>query len=298
MDAFRLLIRAAVAFGGLVVTVVVAGCVSVPLPQLVPETAATTRVTTFNMRFVDHSAEDPHERGAAVADYLRETDADLILLQEMVTIDGYEIVRPDPLAAVLHDLLPAYGWIRPTGVALLSGSNPILYRRDRYLPLEQGVVWMSDHPDIPDSRSWGNDIPRYATWALFYDNAGPAHLFVVNVHLDHLSEYTNERAIDVIRGLLSRKADALPAVLGGDFNAVPGSSVRARLDYILVSALRWHEGPTHRSFPRLQIDGLYFSRDVSVIEVRIDETPLAKPVSSDHAAVIADVLLAVGGERR
>ena len=241
------------------------------------------------MRMVSVPDENPVERAAALADYIREHDPDLVLLQEVTAVREFEVIMPCPVAAKLMPSLPEYGWIRPTGVSRLSGSNPILYRLSRYQPMRQGVVWMSDHPDVPDSRSWGNNIPRYATWAVFYDNNGGEHLFVLNVHLDHLSQNTNVRAVDVLLETVEAEARSLPVVLGGDFNAPPFLATRTRLNDTLPSVLDPAAGPTHLTFPVLQIDGIHHSRDLVSLQSWIDPTPVNGPIGSDHAAVWAEL---------
>jgi endonuclease/exonuclease/phosphatase family metal-dependent hydrolase len=277
-----------------------ASCVGIPVPDLEPLAPEAARVTSLNIRYVNTDSEDPLVRADAVAAYLRDTEIDIVMLQEVATVQGHEVVSPDPIAARLAELLPEYGWIRPLGVARLSGSNPILYDLDRYMPIKQGIVWMSETPDMPDSRGWGNDIPRFGTWTILYDNAGGDQLFVMNVHLDHLSQPMNRRAAHLILDVLQDEADALPVVLGGDFNSLPGGSVRGSIEDELSSVLNWTHGPTHLTFPQLQIDGIYVSSEFNVLEAFVDPTPVDGPITSDHAAVVAEVMLAdsVTGGRR
>ena len=266
-------------------------CVSVPLEELPQPPPGSTRVVTLNTRMVTLPEEDPDERAAAIAAYLERTSPDIVLLQEAAVVDGYRVVTPCPLAEALVRRLPEYGWVRPIGAARLSGSNPILYRASRFMPTRQGVVWMSDTPNIPDSCSWGNALPRYAVWAVFYDHAESSRVFVMNVHLDHLSRRTNARAVDVIADTIRTEAGDLPVILGGDFNEPPLSPVRRSLEGELSCVLQGSRAPTHLAFPRLQIDTILHTDDVVLRRTWVDDEPVRGAIESDHAAVWAEFAL-------
>lgn len=268
---------------------------SFPIPALTPSEPAALRVATMNIRAVNLDIEDPAFRGGAVGEYLLGNDPDIVFLQEAAAFRGGSIVRPCPVAAVIQERLIDYGWIRPVGVSTLSGSNPILYRQSRFMPVRQGILWMSDTPEIPDSRTWGNSIPRYATWAVLYDVRGGRHVFVANVHLDHLSQATNRRAAELLMETLAQEARGATAVLGGDFNSSPLMRTRRVLARELNSALEPRDGATYTSFPRLQIDGIYFSDDFELLNCIIDRESAAGPIGSDHAAVWVDLIPTSGG---
>lgn len=263
---------------------------SFPIPALTPSEPEALRVATLNVRATNLDIEDPAVRGAAVAEYFLRHDPEIIFLQEAAAFRGDTMIRPCPVAAVLRQRLDDYGWIRPVGVSALSGSNPILYQSSRFMPVRQGILWMSDTPDIPDSRTWGNDIPRYATWALLYDVRGGRHVFVANVHLDHLSQDTNRRAAALLVRTIVEESGNATAILGGDFNSAPFMRTRRLIERNLHSALAPRDGATYASFPRLQIDGLYYSDDLSLADSMIDPVSALGPIGSDHAAVWADLL--------
>jgi endonuclease/exonuclease/phosphatase family metal-dependent hydrolase len=265
-------------------------CQSFPIRPLTPTEPAVLRVATMNIRAVNLDLEDPAVRGTAVAEYLLRHQPEIVFLQEAAAFQDGVIIRPCPLASAIRECMDGYGWIRPTGVSVLSGSNPILYRESRFMPVRQGIVWMSDTPEIPDSRTWGNDIPRYATWALLYDVHGGRHVFVANVHLDHLSQATNRRSAELLIKTLAQEARQSSTILAGDFNSAPIMRTRRLLARELHSALEPRDGPTYSSFPRLQIDGVYYSDDFVLDHCIIDRESARGPVGSDHAAVWADLL--------
>lgn len=79
-------------------------CVSVPLEPLPPQPPGLTRVVTLNIRAVAVPDEDPVARATAIAAYIRRTEPDIVMLQEVAVVDGYRIVAPCPLAPVRRSL--------------------------------------------------------------------------------------------------------------------------------------------------------------------------------------------------
>lgn len=178
---------------------------------------------SFNIRY--GSAPDGENawplRRAAVVATLRQIDADLIGLQEC------EAAQRDALQADL----PGYRWIsagRNDGRD--AGEMCAMLIREGVGEIEAaGHFWLSDTPDVPGSRSWGNDLPRMATWCRLRlaDPAWPPLLYI-NTHLDHASKPARFAGIDLVRHFLADHTDAAPIVTG-DFNAPLRSPELARL---------------------------------------------------------------------
>ena len=125
-------------------------------------------------------------------------------------------------------LAPAYGMIGRSREAKpdLGEGAPILYRRDRWEPDEeaQGTLWLSETPDVPDSRSWDSQCTRAMTWARFHELAGGARtgrtVLFANTHFDHIFEHTMLLQAAVADRLLAERArPGEPVFLTGDFNA-------------------------------------------------------------------------------
>jgi endonuclease/exonuclease/phosphatase family metal-dependent hydrolase len=106
----------------------------------------------------------------------------------------------------------------------------VFYRTARLEALEYDHFWLSDTPQEIGSRSWGNSIPRMATWVRFRDRVSGREFYLVNTHFDHQSQPARERSADL---LLQRVADfdpSLPVILTADFNAdARDNPVHARL---------------------------------------------------------------------
>lgn len=277
-------------------------------------------LVSFNIRYgtaADGENAWEHRR-EMVTDLLAGLDADIVGLQEALRFQLDEI----------GGALPGYveiGVGRDDGLAA-GEYSPLLVRTDRFTIAAAGTFWLSDAPETPGSASWGNRIPRVCTWARLVDKAGGSGVYVYNVHLDHQSQPSRERAAELIAAHIAARPHARePVVLMGDFNAGEGN---AAMRYLRGEAARasgadaWpgHEPPPS---PRLidtfraahpdagevgtfsgfrpgatggeKIDHILVSADVDVLEAGIDRTSAHGRYPSDHFPVTARV--APRGER-
>lgn len=212
----------ALRFAALILLLVAA--ITTPTPAQPTPAQPTLSVLTFNIRF--GSADDgpnawPLRRDAVIA-VIRGTPTpnqpapDLVGLQEALAFQLDEILAALPEYA-------AIGVGRDDG--LREGEfSPILYRKDRLRPRASGTRWLSDTPDKPGSRSWGNTIPRIYTWAELDwtpTNATEARRFlVINTHWDHQSEPSRRESAAAIAAFAAQGNRVfLPQIIMGDFNA-------------------------------------------------------------------------------
>lgn len=166
-------------------------------------------ICSFNIRNGD--ADDgpnswPH-RANTVIQLLQQIDADVFGLQEVLETQ---------LDAIL-DSLPRYASI---GVGRIDGAlegefAPIVFRTDRLKLEDYGWFWLSETPEIPNSKSWDTACERICTWCDFSLKGNTFR--VMNTHLDHISE---QARLEGARLILSR-SNEIPTVIMGDFNALP-----------------------------------------------------------------------------
>ncbi len=168
---------------------------------------------SFNIRYgtADDGPNRWSNRSDLVVAVIREHTPAVLALQEALRF------QLDTLVAAL----PNYGEI---GVGRDDGAEQgeyaaILYDRDRLRVAADGTFWLSDTPDVPGSTSWGNRITRICTWARFEDRATGDEFHVFNVHLDHESQPSRERSVQLVADRLSRLPNADPLIVLGDFNA-------------------------------------------------------------------------------
>jgi endonuclease/exonuclease/phosphatase family metal-dependent hydrolase len=169
-------------------------------------------VMSFNIRY--GTAKDGENQWTARRDMLfdlvRETDADLVGLQEALAGQIDEIVAAVPAYAVVG--------VGRDDAARAGEYSAILFRKDRFQVADAGTFWFSDTPSVPGSKSWGNGITRICTWARFIDRDGRG-FYHFNLHLDHQSQPSRERSTELLRLRIDARAvPGDPVVVTGDFN--------------------------------------------------------------------------------
>jgi endonuclease/exonuclease/phosphatase family metal-dependent hydrolase len=195
--------------------VLVTAAVSVLAPRARAQAgsqADSLAILTFNIRY--GTANDGENRWANRRDLLfevmRDADADVVGLQEALDGQLRELVKALPDYAVV-------------GVGRDDGRTrgeyaAILFRRDRLRLSDSGTFWFSDTPDVPASKSWGNNTTRICTWARFVDRDGFA-FWHFNLHLDHESQPSRERSTAFLaQRMAERRRPEEPAIVTGDFN--------------------------------------------------------------------------------
>lgn len=171
-------------------------------------------IASFNIRF--GTADDGPNAWPARQDLcigvLRSLNADVIGLQEALDFQLDEI----------RSRMPGYALI---GVGRDDGRRKgehaaMLVRSDRFAIDRSATMWLSDTPEVPGSKSWGNGITRVVTWARLIDLESGQAVWVYNVHLDHQSQPSRGRSAELISRLIhERTFSDEPVIVMGDFNA-------------------------------------------------------------------------------
>jgi endonuclease/exonuclease/phosphatase family metal-dependent hydrolase len=176
-----------------VLALLAVGCASPPPPEF--------GIMTFNIRY--GTADDGPNAWTLRRDLVVATIAaerpDVLGLQEALRFQLDE----------LRAALPGYAEL---GVGRDDGGTAgeyaaILYRPDRVTIEATG------------SATWGNRITRICTWARIRDRAAGSRFVLFNLHLDHESQPSRERSVQLILARADRMAAGLPVLLTGDFNA-------------------------------------------------------------------------------
>ncbi len=167
---------------------------------------------SFNIRYgtaKDGENEWPARR-ALLFDVIRESDPDLVGLQEALAFQIDEISTTLPGYAVVG--------VGRDDAARAGEFSAILFKKDRFRVADAGTFWFSDTPEVPASKSWGNSITRICTWARFIDRDGRG-FYHFNLHLDHQSQPSRERRTVLLRQRITARAFAAdPVIVTGDFN--------------------------------------------------------------------------------
>lgn len=179
---------------------------------------------SFNIRTssADDGANAWDRRAAQVAALIESQAPDILGLQE---------AEPEQVA-YLAKRLPAYRFIGRSRDADPGAGEaiPLFFHAGRWAldPAEHGTFWLSDTPDVPASKTWGNYFPRIATWARFVHRPTGRALYVYNLHLDHESANARQRSAELVLERIAARTHSDPVVVMGDFNAEPASDVLQR----------------------------------------------------------------------
>ena len=188
-----------------------------PLGAAAAEARLRVKAMTFNIRYgtAPDGANHWAKRRELVFGVLRKHQPDVVGIQEALPSQIEELRRA----------LPEYHHVGRTREAdpKQGEAVPIFYRHERWQVKESGTFWLSDTPEVPGSRSWGNDIPRIATWARLAEKPSGDDVLVFNVHLDHRSEPSREKGVALLADRVQALARGIAAqpprvILTGDFN--------------------------------------------------------------------------------
>lgn len=177
----------------------------------------TIKILSYNIRYhnpADGEQSWPH-RKAQVAALFQRYAPDLIGLQEVIR------GQLDDVAGALTD----FAWV---GVGRDDGRTrgeyaPIFYRRARFDLLQSDTFWLAETPHQPGSFGWDAACVRIATWARLRDKATGATLMMLNTHFDHRGEQAQVESARLLRTFLNEPAQAVPAIITGDFNCTAQS---------------------------------------------------------------------------
>ena len=171
------------------------------------------RVMTFNIRYGSAPDGENHwsKRRQMVFDLIARNRPDVVGLQEALRFQIVEILAAAPG-------YETFGVGREDGKQL-GEHSAVLYRTERLAVLEQGDFWFSDTPEVPGSKTWGNQITRVCSWARFKDQVSGKGFYLYNLHLDHISQPSREKSAVLLMERVSRRSTGEPVILTGDFNS-------------------------------------------------------------------------------
>ncbi|HEX7069678.1 MAG TPA: endonuclease/exonuclease/phosphatase family protein, partial [Rhodothermales bacterium] len=147
----------------------------------------------------------------------------------------------------LKERLPDYDWVGAGRDDGKTGGefSAILYRPDRLELLDSDTFWLSETPDVPGSKSWDTAITRVVTWALFRDRTDGARFYHFNTHFDHIGQEARRQSAMLIVERIANRAEDVPAIVTGDFNAEPDEPPYAIMTAALRDARLVSETPPH-----------------------------------------------------
>jgi endonuclease/exonuclease/phosphatase family metal-dependent hydrolase len=235
------------------------------------------RVATYNIhkcRGLDRRVR-PHR----IIEVLRQTDADVIALQEVVGMDEPERER-NQVRSIAEEL----------GFDFRIGENRRLHGGAYGNAVLTRLPIVSEHNhDI----TWRKSEPRGCLHVAL--TAAPGHLLhIYNVHLGtgfFERRYQATRLLDVLG---DRSHDASPRLILGDFNEWPRGRASHLLQHHFNAAEPQGRLGRARSYPGIlplaHLDHIYFDSPLELTRVKLHRSPLAL-LASDHLPLVADFRL-------
>ncbi|MFI1031791.1 endonuclease/exonuclease/phosphatase family protein [Streptomyces sp. NPDC020951] len=194
-------------------TAVTAATTTEPAAAVAAELAgARLDVMSFNLRFASTLLPNSW---AVRRPVMRE-----LLRQQAPHVIGTQEGLHQQLLDIATDLGANYRWI---GTGRAGGTRDefmaVFYDTRRLAPVEYAHFWLSDTPETVGSNTWGGGSIRMVTWVRFRDlQDGDRQFYVLNTHLDNVSQYARERSASLIAQRIAGFDQSLPVVVTGDFN--------------------------------------------------------------------------------
>jgi endonuclease/exonuclease/phosphatase family metal-dependent hydrolase len=246
---------------------------------------------TFNIRYgtADDGENSWKYRKNLVIDMIRENNPDLLSLQEALDFQLREIL----------DELPGYSYF---GVGRDDGKtkgeySAILFAKDRFIIDSTETFWFSETHTKPGSITWEGTLPRICSWGLMFDKFNKRQLYVYNVHLDHQSQVSREKSVDMLINKIRAGKKNVPIILTGDFNCGENNPVIQKVissglldTFRKKNSAQTNEGTFNgfkgdRSGDR--IDFIFVSGNFEIKTSKIDYTNKDGKYPSDHFPVVS-----------
>lgn len=174
-------------------------------------------------------------------------------------------------------------------------SNAIFYNKEEWSVVSHETFWLSNTPNKPASKSWGNTLPRISTLVIFKNNTSGKRLRIMNTHLDRGSNNSRVRSVELILRNLMTEAEEMPTVLLGDFNVRVEDEIIVRLKEFFKDTYSGNEleGCTYHGWNGgkhcSRIDYIFYdeSEGLSFIDFKIDRWKSKQLYPSDHYPLVA-----------
>jgi endonuclease/exonuclease/phosphatase family metal-dependent hydrolase len=263
------------------------------------------KLMTFNILFdnpldiLSKSSHSWNDRKEHVISVLKKYECDIICLQEcLFTQLNY-----------IKNKLPMYDYYGAKSQTVhWTDMNPIFFKKEKFELLQQGTSWYSDTPDIQGSKSYGNWVPRTFSWVLLRNKFSSEDIFIVNTHLDVLSEDSRQMGmIQLTEFMKNLKYSYQLIFLAGDFNSLydndifnlikdeslsMNDSVVLASDYMKTVGTYHNFGDNNNNY---RIDYIFYGNKKGIVlngsyEV-IQESPINGKFASDHHPVVIKFII-------
>jgi endonuclease/exonuclease/phosphatase family metal-dependent hydrolase len=284
-------VRTAIFLTFFLVNIVVSGADGAP---------GTVRVATLNVHYLAEWSDDPlmnwSSREGAVLAVLAEIDADIVAFQEMETFVGGSYNTENMQAESVACAFPTHRFTATGDPRRFPNTQPILYRTDRFLSLEQGFFFFSPTPDVAYSDPWYGRYSSFASWTRLRGSGDERTILIVNLHIDASSYRNRARSVELVVdriGTVRRPGDEV--IVLGDFNAFRFSRIIGIVERGVGVRAVPGDGPTFHFYRGIglfpAIDHILVSDGVEVLDTKTVRSRPDGVWPSDHYPFYADLRL-------
>lgn len=220
------------------------------------ENTDTIKVGTYNIRADsknDAEKDKWEKRNVILENLLKEYDYDVFGFQE-----PYLNQMEDMLQYLSKDYEYVGTTVSGNSRAERGHFNTIFYKKDRFDVgrTDQGIFWLSETPNTPNSKGWDAYSSRMCVWALIKDQETGKEFYHFNLHFDHKGVQARVESANLVVSKIKEIAGDKPVLLTGDFNADQNSEAYRIItssdiledSYHLTDAKENADWPTYNGF--------------------------------------------------
>ncbi|RKQ51259.1 endonuclease/exonuclease/phosphatase family metal-dependent hydrolase [Roseivirga pacifica] len=247
------------------------------------------KVVTLNIRYgtpADHENAWKNRRKRLLAVFKSYSDQ-IIATQEALPLQIKDILQNNSELEVVY---------RSRTKAQDDGpANAIFYSKRNWELVTHETFWLSNTPEEPASKSWGNSLPRTASIVVLEHKSSGKQIKLLNVLLDHRSEESREKSVELILRKLMTEVEPMPTLVVGDLNVRPTDAIVSRMeefftdtfegDILLACTYHNYQGGSH--CPRY--DYIFFQENAGIKKTgyKIDKWESKGLYPQDHYPVVA-----------
>lgn len=261
----------------------------------IPEKSAeATRVMSFNVRCADDPEGSINNRSKIVTAIIEQYAPDSFGVQE-ATGKWMGILK-----GKLGDKYAYVGEPRDN-YGPFSEYSAVFYLKDKYNLIDEGTIWLSETPEVKNTKSFDSACYRIATWAVLENKETGVRYTHMNTHLDHVLESTRDGQAGVLLEKLNELQSEGNVIVTGDFNAYPDEDVYKRMiavtDDVASTAKNADSGITFHNYGKKEdkgqgaIDFIFTSKGVKADTYKIIRNTVKDMYPSDHYPIVADVIV-------
>lgn len=253
---------------------------------------AKFQVATYNIRYDAVSDLETgnswNQRKESLFDLIKRHDFDIFGTQEgmfkqMIDVKNY---------------LSTYDYVSyPYGGKNDHHQNAIVYKRNLFEPLDAGVFWLSETPDIP-SIGWDATDRRICNWVKFKHKLTGKVFFFFNAHFYWRNHEAKKQSGALIAKMIKNIAGNEPVICVGDFNSTSETDQISDLKKILNDSFEVSlngvkgtlntnlGGGNFKDSPINRIDYIMVSKNIKVTNYQVISDQYAdNRYPSDHLPV-------------